>query len=99
MKILSITHDDGRVVELTQEEFVEFERLAHAIEGMTREEAHWDFALMNGRAELRIDSEVRFNGVFGAIRAFYESQYRVNELRRLVDGLDAAVNKQHTPAG
>jgi len=84
MKILSITKDEGRVIELTSEEFREFAILAQALEGKTENETHWNFQVRNLQFEY---SNVDFKGVFGAIKAFYEAKFRVNELQQLANHL------------
>lgn len=78
MRILSVTQREGRVIELTREEFGEFYKLVEALEGQTENHANWVF---NVRSHLlSMNDEVDFSGVFGAIQAFYEAQFRVNEM-------------------
>lgn len=82
MKILSTTQGDGRVVELTREEFREFAVLASALEGKTEAETMWDFQM---RDERIMWDEVDFKGVFGAVKAFYEARFRHNEISKLAE--------------
>lgn len=86
MKILSVTQGDGRVIELTSDEFREFAILAQALEGKSQGEAHWEFQTHN---RLFVSEDVNFRGVFGAIRAFYEAKFRTNELRQLANRLQS----------
>lgn len=91
MRILSVTHEEGRVVELTREEFREFEILAAALEGKTENETRWSFQMR--RPDAVSDDEMNFVGVFGAIKAFYENKFRVNELRQLANRLQGFLDK------
>lgn len=82
MKILSRTIGDGRVIELTRDEFGELMKLASALEGKTATETNWSFQIRNDLAGGR--DEIDFSGVFGAVLAFYQATFRLNELRTLV---------------
>jgi hypothetical protein len=85
MKVLSVTQGEGRVVELTREEFREFAILANALEGKTEGEANWEFQMHDGR--YIPNDDVDFKGVFGAVKAFYEAKFRINEMRQLANRL------------
>jgi hypothetical protein len=87
MKILSITRDEGRVVELTREEFKQFAILAKALEGLDENRTHWGFEA-HGGVMFSIEEDIDFSGVFGAIKAFYEAKFRSNELRQLLNRFD-----------
>jgi hypothetical protein len=88
MKILSVTEGDGRVVEMTGDEFKEFCLLAKAVDGESEEVAKNQ---INIRGLPRPDqwfeesSGEQFEGTFGAIRAFYEASFRANELQHLIN--------------
>jgi hypothetical protein len=86
MKVLSETIDNGRVVELTHNEFTELMILARALEGKTNDELRFDFQ-MHDRSFVA-DDPIDFNGVFGAILAFSEAKFRLNELKQLVQSFE-----------
>lgn len=92
MKILSITQEDGRVVEFSRQEFRQLSILAAALEGMSENEAHgyFDFRM---QSEIVSSSVVDLEGVFGAIKAFYEARFRVNELKKLVSVYEKYLEK------
>lgn len=87
MKILSKTDRNGRVVELTEGEFYELSLLASALEGKEERQAHWDF-INSEQHKLpqiaSVDETINFEGVFGAIKAFRDAKFRLNELTSLV---------------
>ena len=98
MKILSVTQNDGRVIEMSNQEFREFCILAKAVEGKEYGEVvYGDFA-MHGlpRENSYFDESVgeQFEFVFGAIRAFYLALFRANEMQKLVTGFYAAIRAQ-----
>jgi hypothetical protein len=71
--------ETGRViVEMTREEWRELTMLALAVEGRTISDV-----ILRSRADEVVGGN--FDGVFGAIKAFYETMFRVNELQRLID--------------
>jgi len=84
MKVLSETKDDGRVVELTHDEWSEFLKLACAVEGKTQVETSWDFRVED-RQRFATDAPVDYSTVFGNITAFYLAKFRLNEMQRAVD--------------
>ncbi|MFA5714387.1 MAG: hypothetical protein WC998_01430 [Candidatus Paceibacterota bacterium] len=90
MKILSTTIQEGRVVELTREEWIELKNLAYSLEGKTEQEIHWNFGRENREI---IDLSINFSGVFGAIQAFYEAKFRTNEMQSLLDKMKAFLNE------
>jgi hypothetical protein len=96
MKILSETLQNGRVVELTNDEWREFIILAAALEGKTEDSLYFDFRTRYNDSVTQKNG-VDFSGVFGAILAFYEARFRANELHRLVDDLDAYLGKPNLP--
>jgi hypothetical protein len=81
MKILSETAQEGRVVELTANEWHEFKILARALEDKRPDDFGWDFGMKDRGI---VNSFIDFNGVFGAIRAFYMAKFRQTELKQLV---------------
>ena len=94
MKILSETSANGRVIELTQDEWREFTVLAAAIEGKKGDELYYDFhARYRNSDSVASKIEIDFSGVFGAIQAFYEAKFVANELRGLLDSFDAYLRK------
>jgi hypothetical protein len=76
MKTLGRTNEGGFLVELTHAEHEEFSRLHLACTGSIAPLSH---------SHDRRGIEYDFEGTFGAIRAFYESKFRVNEWRELLD--------------
>lgn len=78
-------NDRGYLVEMTQEEHKEFLKLQEAISGKTTTDINC-FALSG---DGKIDSV--FEGVFGAIRAFYLLRFQVNDMRHLLDTFEQAV--------
>ncbi len=90
MKILSVTQGNGRVVEMTEQEFREFSILAQAVDGASLDEARHNFAM---RDMYVMDDEVAYKGTFGAIKAFYDARFKLNELRKLVDTFQRVMNE------
>ena len=88
MRILSKTQDEGRVVELSKREWIEFYKLTQAIEGKEQADT-WNFEMRGER--FGIDTSFVFDGVFGAIEAFYLAKFRVNEMQRAVDAFRHSV--------
>jgi hypothetical protein len=88
MKILSVTEGDGRVIEMSHQEFLEFLVLAKAVEGAEEWESRTDWN-MKGLPRygefLEVEDGKQFDGVFGAIRAFYQAQFQANKLQHLVN--------------
>lgn len=94
MKLLSDTSQNGKVVELTEQEWREFKILAFAVEGKTEEDV-WQFkGLPRMHEEYATSSGIQFQGVFGAIRAFYESKFNITKFQILLDGMKNAVQTQ-----
>jgi len=96
MKILSVTQEDGRVVEMSRLEFQEFCLLAKAVEGIGEGEAYHTMAMRGIPNEFEYFEEstgAAFEGTFGAIRAFYEALFRANEMQHLVNGFYALLKK------
>jgi len=93
MRILSKTSANGRVVELTAEEWREFIILAAAIEGKDSDALYFDFHTKY-RNTIAATSDVDFSGVFGAVLAFYQAKFRANDLRVLVDTFDTYLGGQ-----
>ena len=90
MKILSVTQGNGRAVEMTEQEFREFSILAQAGDGASLDEARHNFAI---REMYVIDDEISYKGTFGAIKAFYDARFKLNELRKLVDTFQRVMNE------
>jgi hypothetical protein len=91
MRSLSNTENGGRVVEFTRDEWRQFKILALSLEGKTMDEAQTEFMYgtsNNDRASAICIIEYDFNGVFGAIRAFYEANFQLSELKQLVGKFD-----------
>lgn len=91
MKILSETVSGGRVVELTENEYKEFNVLAKALEGKTIDEMRGELFFKGFMRNAPVEYEVNFNGVFGAIRAFYEASFHLNGLKQLVSNYEKFV--------
>ena len=91
MKILSKTEEHGRVVELTEQEFAEFAKLAFAVEGKSEGEARWDFQMRD--RDMVLDN-ISFDGVFGAITAFYSAKFRANEIRQLLERFENTIKEK-----
>jgi hypothetical protein len=85
MKVLSVTQGEGRVIEMTRDEFREFAILASALEGKIEGEAKWEFQMRDSR--FIPNDEADLKGVFGAVKAFYEAKFRINEMRQLANHL------------
>ena len=92
MKILSETLGEGRVVELTRDEWREFIILAGAVEGKTEDTLYFDFSTRY-KDLMSETTVVDFSGVFGAIQAFYEARFLANELQVLVNRFDKYLRK------
>ncbi len=90
MKILSETIENGRVIELTREEWWEFQKLAQAVEGKTVEEMHHLRVMTDNRPYIQ-DAIIDLRGVFGAIEAFYRAKFSLTEMQRLIDLLKQSV--------
>lgn len=86
MRILSTTIMDGRVVELTADEWRDFCNLARSLEGKTEAESNWQF---QGRKDYSYETEMNLSGVFGAILAFAEANFRVTEFKNLINKIDS----------
>lgn len=86
MKEIGRTNDADHIVEMTREEFVEFQRLHEAVTGKTQFER---YAPEPGRL---LDFD--FSNVFHIIRAYYQSRFRVNELQSLLDGIERVLEKK-----
>jgi hypothetical protein len=87
MKILSVTRNEGRVVELTQGEWAQFRILSNALEGKTLSDMSMDY-MYRGTEISAAYTDVDFSGVFGAVQAFYEANFKLNELKQLVGKFD-----------
>lgn len=83
MKLLSETSERGRVIELTHKEWVEFAKLAGAVDGKSESETRWDFQMRDDDARIQDGSD--FSGTFGAIRAFYAARFRTNEIKEMLE--------------
>lgn len=90
MKILSSVEGGGRVVELTLREWNELQRLVMAVDGLEVSDL-WEF---KARGDGYAPSQEDYHGTFGAIRAFYEAHFRVNELKHTVENLEKVIWKQ-----
>ena len=85
MKLLSDTAEGGKVVELTRGEWHELILLVSSIEGKEEREAHWDLQGGNQSMDFKsYSSDLPLQGVFGAIMAFTQAKFRLNELERTV---------------
>lgn len=80
------------VVELTRREWAEFRKLAYAVEGKEERESNWMFMDEGERAHM-VDTIIQFEGVFGAIRAFRQANFRFNELSALVEQFGLNIGK------
>lgn len=87
MKQVGHTNDGGTLYELSQEEDRHFRALVSAVAG-------YDFNPFN--IENRIDPATLddFAGVFGAIRAFALTKFRVTEFRQMLAAFETALEKQ-----
>ena len=83
MKKIGNTETGGVIVEMTRQEAYDFEQLGRSIEGHG-----WniDYALRGDAF-----TERNLYGVFGVIRAFYLSKYKVNEMRQLFDDMEHTI--------
>ena len=83
MKELGTTPEGGKIVEFTHKEAVELARLIAVATGINVN-APWEF---HENFEF-ITKGLEIDGLFGAIRAFREANYRINTLKRLIEELD-----------
>ncbi len=85
MKEIGRTKTGNRLIEMTENEFSLFERLARAAEGKTIDEL-----ICRG-----FDGDLPdFAGVFGAIEAFTLAQFHVNEIINLANEFNRVINSQ-----
>lgn len=78
MKIAGRLQDGGLFIQLSSTEAVELHRLVAATEGVAERSVPPYLSSMDNK---------ECGGLFRAVRAFYETRFRVNELRVVVDGL------------
>lgn len=84
MKLIGYTEHQNPIVEIDRVEYAELQRLSIAVEGKPLFEY---FNPDNGRMEFD------FTKTFGVIRAFYEANFKINELQRLIDLIKESINK------
>jgi len=84
MKSIGMTQEGNHIVEITDSEYNQYVALCLSVEGRTA----WDIQLI----PTAIDYD--FSNVFGAIRAFREAMFRVNDIERLVSELRYAVTRE-----
>lgn len=88
MKILTRA-ENGVVIELNHAEFSEFFRLVNSVEGKTFDEMYAaDF-----QQRPWIIQEINLTSVFGAIQSFYLAKFKTNELQKIVNTLNDALEK------
>jgi hypothetical protein len=87
MKFLGYTPQNGAILEFSQVEYSYFKRLFQAVEGKGIE----NWAMERDMPSGEIDD---YSGVFGAIRAFSLTQFRLNELKHLVGRFEQAMKDQ-----
>jgi len=87
MRALSNTENGGKVVEFTHDEWRQLKVLAMSLEGKTLDDAKTDFFINGSNRETSI-VEYDFNGVFGAIKAFYEANFELASLKQLIGKYD-----------
>lgn len=83
MKDIGRTNDGKILVEMGEEELSMFSMLSRAIEGSS-------YPII---PEFQRFVSMDFTNVFGAIRAFAEAKFKVNEIRKFADELDESLNK------
>jgi hypothetical protein len=88
MRTLSNTENGGKVVELTRQEWRELVHLAKAVDGKTIDDLQGEHYFGGLRSEGEAILNTDYSGMFGAIRAFYESNFVLNELKQLVGRYD-----------
>ncbi len=84
MKSIGISVEGGRIVELTRDEYKEFETLCEAVKGAT-----W-ISAMGGR-EREVDTNL--TDTFKAIREWVRLKFYTNELQRILNGLNHALGE------
>lgn len=89
MKILTRA-EQGMVIELNHTEFSELFRLVKSVEGKTFDETYsGDF-----RERPWLVQEVDLTSVFGAVQSFYLAKFKINEIRKLVNILNDALESK-----
>jgi hypothetical protein len=88
MKELGTTPEGGKIVEFTHQEAAELARLI-AVSKDKYDSMRWNFE--ENLEQVAYGTEL--DGLFGAIRAFREANYRINSLKNLVAHLEKTLNK------
>lgn len=86
MKDIGFTQDGGRLVEMNQGEYDQFVKLHMAVEGRgfpSLERSGYVF-------EVGFD----FSTTFEVIRAFYTSEFHINQFQQLLDGMKSALKQK-----
>jgi hypothetical protein len=98
MKILSVTPENGRVIELTQDEYFEIKNLIEAVEGKTIDEVRYKSyplrEITDKEAGMMLASPEIFAGVLGAIRAFYLARFRINDMQQYINQMKDILDLQ-----
>ena len=87
MKNIGRTETGDYIISMTEAEIKEFDILARAVEGRSC----WEIKIGDRHTPVMLEN---YTGVFGAIRAFAEAQFRVNELAQFVDDIRHVLSKE-----
>ena len=93
MKILSTTENDGRVVELEREEFRQLYLLMRSCDPDVVDErfAMWDSGVDTKDGYAKQIDLFNFTSLFSLIRAWRESRFALNTLKKLIAGIEKAL--------
>jgi len=88
MKVIGTNETGGVIIEFERNEYLELEKLCHAVEGSTINDV---LAYYPPNSPYKFSFPGKLDSVYAAIRAFYEAKYAVNELKMLVGNLDQVI--------
>jgi len=86
MKKIGRTDEGSHLVEMSHEEYLQFEKLCGAIEGRTL-----DQVVLRDRNNTSVNLDL--SGTFGAIRAYTLAKFATNGMRRLLNEFDAYLER------
>jgi hypothetical protein len=92
MKTLTMGQNGNVIVEMNPDEMKEFEKLIASVEGKTINDHVFDFNFINDARYAHIDIDL--SSVFGAVQAFYEAKFRVNEIQKGLDLLKSSLENK-----